>query len=278
MMRPGEKKVLPQPLQTVHPGGVGWVDGAVQTLFGEQSGGAGRTMFGGKSDRDVPTLSVLATDLLLIGIKLSEVNNPGEPEPLQRLLLSYFKEFERACAASRKPAEMVEQVRFALTAFIDEAVINTGSSCRDFWINQPLQVRFFNDHLAGESFFARLMEMVRDPKRNLEALEVYYQCLALGFQGRYRLHSPEKLPVILNNLLKAIIGARGAPPKAISPSANVHPGRKAKEKTGRLWIAVSAGVLGVSALLYFGLMWTSSAPLEPARIAVERLESGSGTR
>jgi type VI protein secretion system component VasF len=181
MMQPGQRKVLQKPLptpqRTAFGQGMDWADGAVQTLFGQNGASAGQTLFGTKSaakEKDGPALATLATDLLLIGVKIMETPHLGDPGALRRLLLAYFKDFERSCLQYRKPPEAVEEAKYALSAFIDETLINTPNNCREEWIHEPLQVQFFNDHSAGEHFFTRLEALIGDMRRNLETLEVFY--------------------------------------------------------------------------------------------------------
>jgi|GEM_PF-2054472 len=287
MMQPGQKKVLQQPIQPAmrtafgQGKGMDWADGAVQTLFGSNGASAGQTLFGtsgGAANKEVPSLAILATDILLIGVKIRETSNLGQADQLKRLLTAYFKDFERTCLSHGKPAEAVEQGKYALAAFIDETIINSESNVRETGIPEPLQTAFFNDNLAGENFFKRLEAMLPDLKRNLEVIEVYYLALALGFQGRYRLSGPEVLPNVVRNLLKRIEGLKGAPPKSISPSAYVHPGVKGREKSGRGLIIGSALFLAVSILLYSVMMLASDGALDPARTAVEKLQNRAPVR
>jgi type VI secretion system protein ImpK len=281
MMQPGQKKVLQQPIQPAmrtafgQGRGMDWADGAVQTLFGSNGASAGQTLFGtgGASNKEAPSLAILATDVLLIGVKIRETPNLGAADQLKKLLISYIKDFERTCLSHGKPAESVEQAKYALAAFIDETVINSENNCRETWIADPLATAFFNDSLAGENFFKRLETMLPDLKRNLEVAEVYYLALALGFHGRYRLSGQEVLPNVVRNLLKRIESIRGAPAKAVSPSAYVHPGVKGREKSGRPLVIGSAVFLIVSALVYVLLMFASDGALDPARTTIERLQN-----
>lgn len=281
MMQPGQRKTLQQPIQPAmrtafgQGRGLDWADGAVQTLFGQGGASAGQTLFGGggAGGKDAPALAVLSTDILLIGVKIRETQSLGDPEQLKKLLLAYFRDFERTCLSHGKPAEAVEQAKYALAAFIDETVINSDNSCREAWIAETLQTQFFNDNLAGENFFKRLEAMLPDLRKHLEAAEVYYFCLALGFQGRYRIAGHEVLPNVVKNLLKRIEALKGAPAKAISPAAYVHPALQGRGSGGKPLIIGSAVFLAVSLILYALLMVASDGALEPARTAVERLQT-----
>jgi type VI secretion system protein ImpK len=281
MMQPGEKKTLQrpiaQPMRTAygHGRGLDWADGAVQTLFGSQGASAGQTLFGSKSAaKEGPSLATLATDILLIGIKITETSHLGDPDPLRKLLVSYFKDFERTCQAQHKPAEAIGEAKYALSAFIDETIVNTPNNCREAWIQEPLQTQFFDDHNAGEHFFTRLEGLIGDARKNFETLEVFYLCMALGFQGRYRVEGGDLLPNVLRNLLRRIEEAKGKPPQALSPAAYVQPGLGGPGNGGRS-LVVGAGIfLLVAATLFFVLQLASDSPVDSIRGALERILSG----
>jgi type VI secretion system protein ImpK len=86
-------------------------------------------------------------------------------------------------------------VAYALVALADE--IGVGQAGRAgpetaaqslpgdaFWRANLLQMRFFDENIAGENFFRRLETLRRDHRR-VPVLRVYYLCLLFGFQGIY---------------------------------------------------------------------------------------------
>src|SRR3954471_8130220 len=78
----------------------------------------------------------------------------------------------------------VQDMAYALVALADEMALGMSESVRRFWMGNLLQIRYFNENVAGEGFFTKLDAVRRDPRR-LDVLEVYYLCLLLGFQGKY---------------------------------------------------------------------------------------------
>jgi len=80
------------------------------------------------------------------------------------------------------PPEDYDQARFAVCAWIDEAVMNSSWNERNAWQREPLQMKFYQTSNAGELFFERLNSLL--PHQN-DVREVYYLCLAMGFMGRY---------------------------------------------------------------------------------------------
>lgn len=85
-------------------------------------------------------------------------------------------------AASEFAPEDCEQARFAICAWIDEAMMNSRWSDRTAWQREPLQLKFYQTMNAGELFFDRLNALA--PHQN-DVREVYYLCLAMGFMGRF---------------------------------------------------------------------------------------------
>jgi len=84
--------------------------------------------------------------------------------------------------AADVPVDDYDQARFALCAWIDEALMNSAWAERTTWIKEPLQLKFYQTTNAGELFFERLNTLAAHQN---EVREVYYLCLAMGFMGRY---------------------------------------------------------------------------------------------
>lgn len=75
-----------------------------------------------------------------------------------------------------------DQARFAVCAWIDEAIMGSSWSERTAWQREPLQLKFYQTLNAGELFFERLNSLAGHQN---DVREVYYLCLAMGFMGRY---------------------------------------------------------------------------------------------
>ena len=72
--------------------------------------------------------------------------------------------------------------RFAVFAWVDEAVLSSPWPGRTQWQREQLQRVYYQTADAGELFFERL-NTVGPHQRDVR--EVYYLCLALGFTGQY---------------------------------------------------------------------------------------------
>ncbi|KML54616.1 type VI secretion system protein ImpK [Burkholderia cepacia] len=71
---------------------------------------------------------------------------------------------------------------FAVCAWTDETLLNSGWDDADCWTQQLLQKRHFDTSHAGVEFFERIDHL--DGARG-NVLEIYLFCVKLGFRGRY---------------------------------------------------------------------------------------------
>ncbi|MCP4689374.1 MAG: DotU family type IV/VI secretion system protein [Desulfobacterales bacterium] len=78
--------------------------------------------------------------------------------------------------------EDYDMARFAIFAWIDEAILSSPWHERARWQSETLQREHYRTTDAGEQFFERL-NSVGPHQRDVR--EVYYLCLAMGFTGRY---------------------------------------------------------------------------------------------
>jgi len=81
--------------------------------------------------------------------------------------------------------EQYNMAKFAVVAFIDEAIVTSGWEHGETWQKELLQTTHFQTVKAGAAFFDRLnaLHAVNPAERDIR--EVYYYCLALGFKGKY---------------------------------------------------------------------------------------------
>ena len=118
--------------------------------------------------------------------------------------------------------------------------------------------------------------MIDDPKTHLESLEVFYLCLALGFQGRYRVEGGELMPNVVRNLLRRIEDVKGKPPQALSPSAYVQPGLGGPAQGGGRFVFGAAIFLLAALALFFVLQLASDSPIDSIQSALTRILGGEG--
>jgi type VI secretion system protein ImpK len=102
----------------------------------------------------------------------------GVKANIQRLI----SESEECIKRGTVTQEDYDLARFAIFAWVDEAILSSVWNEKDRWLGEQLQRVYYNTADAGEIFFERLNNL--GPHQR-DVREVYYLCLAMGFVGRY---------------------------------------------------------------------------------------------
>jgi type VI secretion system protein ImpK len=107
-----------------------------------------------------------------------------------------------------------EDVRFALfavIAYLDETVLNSGQAMFANWPSSTLQQEVFGVHMAGELFFQYLESLLARPDSSdlADVLEVFDLCLLMGFKGRYSGTHGGDIQVLSRQLAEKIDRIRG---------------------------------------------------------------------
>jgi type VI secretion system protein ImpK len=175
----------------------------------------------------------LCSDFFLLVIQLRGSKQLPNLTALEQQLHTMLEQLkERAAAAGIRQTD-VDQASYALVALVDETILHSPAPDKDAWIARPMQMKYFSENVAGQGFFERL-DQLRRSDESREALEVFYQCLALGFEGRYRLEAPGELTKLLGQLREELVPSpRNArqqtqilAPHGERPDAAVGPGKK----------------------------------------------------
>ncbi len=82
-------------------------------------------------------------------------------------------------------AEHYDEARFAVVAFIDEALLDNAWKDSARWAADLLQRNYYRTASAGIEFFDRLADLNMIDPAHRDIREVYYYCMALGFSGRF---------------------------------------------------------------------------------------------
>jgi type VI secretion system protein ImpK len=148
----------------------------------------------------VPTLCDLLEDGFYLLFLLRDGNAPTSCPDFNKKIDRFLAHFDKQANNFGIPANLTEYAKYAYCALLDEIVLASGFPIRNEWARFPIQLRRYNEHLAGEGFFERLRELRSDPVKNIEALEVFHTCLLLGFQGKFLLEGLEKRDYLTHQL------------------------------------------------------------------------------
>ncbi|AFL74248.1 type IVB secretion system protein IcmH/DotU [Thiocystis violascens] len=160
-----------------------------------------------------------ASGLLTVAAQVRGTSSHPDPEGLREGLTRQIREFE-ACARARGFADaVVLPARYVLCSLIDESVLDTPWGSQSVWSNRGLLISFHNEAWGGEKFFTALERLLAYPSGNLILLELLYLCLALGFEGRYRVREGgrDQLNRVREQLFQTIRAQRGDPELELSP-------------------------------------------------------------
>ncbi len=119
--------------------------------------------------------------------------------------------------------ENVRLAVFAYIAFLDESVLNSGLPIFAEWPRQPLQEEIFGEHMAGETFFRYLQELLarQDSPEVADVLEVFALCMLLGFRGKYSAGGQGNLQALIGAAQEKILRIRGGAAE-LAPSWRPH--------------------------------------------------------
>lgn len=106
---------------------------------------------------------------------------------------TFLDDFERDARRAGASGTDIYDAKYAFCAAVDETVLASELAIRSYWERHPLQLAYFGEQLAGENFFLKLEELRAQGATRVQALEVFYLCLLLGFKGKYALEGSEKL-------------------------------------------------------------------------------------
>jgi len=120
---------------------------------------------------------------------------------------------ESAATASGYPVEDTRLATFAMVAFLDESILNSGNPVFADWPRMPLQEELFGGHNAGEIFFHCIDRLLArsDSTQVADVLEVFALCLELGYRGRYSLSGQEGVRPVLGAIAEKMQRIRGGP-------------------------------------------------------------------
>jgi len=139
-----------------------------------------------------------ASKLLQLLARIRNTVRPPDPGDLRERAIAELQRFEKACRDYGVAAVHVEPAHYALCAALDDVALNTPWGAQGSWAAASLVSTFHHQVRAGEEFFKRLRFLSQSPAAMLPVLELMYMCLALGFQGQYRL--PPMVPADLDRV------------------------------------------------------------------------------
>jgi type VI secretion system protein ImpK len=143
-------------------------------------------------------------DVALILASLANGAAPSTTETFRVKCDELLEQFRAELATLHYSNDMSEDAVYALCALLDEAALNglTGAA-REAWEHEPLQVRYFQTHDAGQALIARIERRLAEPAPVLSLLAIFGDILELGFRGKFALQGGDAARVALLHAIAA---------------------------------------------------------------------------
>jgi len=172
---------------------------------------------------------------------------------LRNHLLGLLETISKDPEARGTSAAEIDEIRFALVAWADEMIIGSDWSGVPDWQREPLALLLFNTVRAGNEFYEHLSQLASS---QIAAREIYFLCLALGFEGEC-VDDPGRRSELMRQNYEMLRGSGrardSAEQKRIAPPAydcdiTLPPRRGARVGTKLVWMALAAAVI-------YGVLW-----------------------
>lgn len=205
------------------------------------------------------TLVRCANPMLALVPRIRGTVRHPNPAALRDTLLRQLASFEQKAKESGVAPDNVLVGKYALCTLIDEAVSCTPWGGTAQWAKTSLLVSVFKEGYGGEKFFQLLNKMAEDPQRNIDLLELFYVCIALGFEGRFGVvdNGRDQLEKLRDRLVEIIRKARGEFERDLSPHwKGVTVAIRRMSSFVPLWVTAALAcllLLGAYVLLAFNL-------------------------
>ncbi len=156
-------------------------------------------------------LVAAANPLLNLIPQLRAAVQHSDPTQIRDYLVREVQAFETRARALGVSAETILGARYCLCTALDETAAQTPWGGSGVWSRHSLLVTFHNETWGGEKFFQLLAKLAQNPQQHAHLLELMYYCLALGFEGRFRIvdNGRTQLETLKQRLLTIIHQVRG---------------------------------------------------------------------
>jgi type VI secretion system protein ImpK len=214
----------------------------------------------------------VCSDVLSLILQLRNSQDLPAPDILQRRVLGLFDTMMQNGREARIPEQDMIDVKYALAAFADEVIYHSSWPGRTQWLNNPLQLQFFHENTAGDGFFERL-DALHAARGRDHVTQVYFLCLALGFQGKFRLGQQEGLQAVVEGVGNHVALAVGGG-EVLAPNAERRDGGAGAVRRELPFLAIALGFFVVALLVVIILRLIVGGNAEDVADSIRKLIEG----
>lgn len=195
-----------------------------------------------------------ANRLINLVPQLKAMAHAGDLVQLRERLASEVRLFERKALDASVSQEQVIGARYCLCTVLDETAMQTPWGSNGEWAQHSLLVLFHNETWGGEKFFQLLSRLAQNPQKHRDLLELMYFCIALGFEGRFRVidNGRGQLETLRQRLASIIHTASGERDSVLSPHWRGVESQAQPWRVVPIWVV--ALLSGLVALVVFVLL------------------------
>ncbi|QSI30833.1 type VI secretion system protein TssL [Variovorax sp. RKNM96] len=200
---------------------------------------------------------------------------------LHRLLEREVASFQSLCSSAQIRHEHVVAASYSLCTALDESANSTEwgggkNGEAGIWAGQQLAAKFHGDTKGGDKFFLLVGRLAASPQEHIDLLELMYQVLGLGFEGRFSTaaNGRRQLETVRHRLFTLLGTARGEVPRDLSPHwKGVGAGTFRLLRSVPVWATASLLALVLSGLFawYKYRLLQTSADVEQRIAAIGRM-------
>lgn len=164
------------------------------------------------SNRSTYNVALVLQEVLTAIVRLrANPQTVSDAEAFRGQMIAALRKVEQEGRQRGYSGDDMRLAIFAVVAFLDESVLNSRNPVFASWPRKPLQEELFGGHIAGETFFANLDNLLRAGSSDViaDVLEIYQLCLLLGYQGRYTLGNRGELQALQHKIADKIQRIRG---------------------------------------------------------------------
>jgi type VI secretion system protein ImpK len=214
----------------------------------------------------------VCSDVLSLILQLRNSQDLPAPDILQRRVLGLFDTMMQNGREAQVPEQDMVDVKYALAAFADEVIYHSNWPGRTQWLNNPLQLQFFQENTAGDGFFERLDQLHAQRGRN-HVTQIYFLCLSLGFQGKFRLGGQDGLVAVAEGVGNHVALSIGGG-EILAPNAERKDGGGGAVRRELPFLAVALGFFVVALLAVITLRLIVGSSADDVADAIKKLIQG----
>lgn len=222
-------------------------------------------------------LVAAASELLSQVVQIKHFDTREDLQALRARLCSGLETFEGRARYNGVDDGQMLTARYLLCTVADEAVTTTTWGKESVWSQISLLSGYHNETSGGEKFFRLMENLSKNPIKHLPMLELMYVCLALGFQGRYRVKERgiHELENHRDALYRQIRHLRGDAPRGLSPHWESMNKQRLRRPRIVAWWKVGIFTMACLGVMYTGFAWVLGEQRERALQPYIQLDSAA---